>query len=72
VLEGERQLELASASSAKPLYIFPPTLPNSLERDKTEIGGEPVASKHQYIFHMKSMEPTNTDTPTSRRTFHVP
>jgi len=43
---------------AKPLYIFPATLPNSLERDKAEIGGEQVASKLQYIFHLKSMEAT--------------
>jgi oxalate decarboxylase len=41
-----------------PLYIFPGTVPGSLEQDKAEIGGEQVASKHQYIFHMKSMAPT--------------
>jgi oxalate decarboxylase len=41
-----------------PLYIFPGNLPNSLERDKAEIGGEQVASKYQFTFHMKSMEPT--------------
>jgi oxalate decarboxylase len=43
-----------------PLYIFPGNLPNSLEQDKAEIGGEQVASKHQYTFHMKSMEPTKS------------
>jgi oxalate decarboxylase len=41
-----------------PLYIFPGNLPNSLEHDKAEIGGEKVASKYQYTFRMRSMEPT--------------
>jgi oxalate decarboxylase len=41
-----------------PLYIFPGTAPGSLEQDKAEIGGEEVASKYQYTFHMKSMAPT--------------
>ena len=41
-----------------PLYIFPGNLPNSLEQDKAEIGGAQVASKYQYTFHMRSMEPT--------------
>jgi len=43
-----------------PLYIFPGNLPNSLEQDKAEIGGEQVASKYQYTFHLKSMEPTRS------------
>jgi oxalate decarboxylase len=43
-----------------PLYIFPGTLPGSLEQDKAEIGGEAVASRYQYTFKMKSMEPTKT------------
>ena len=43
-----------------PLYIFPGNLPNSLEQDKAEIGGEQVASKYQYTFHMRSMEPTKS------------
>jgi oxalate decarboxylase len=43
-----------------PLYIFPGSLPNSLEQDKAEIGGEQVASKIQYTFHLKSMEPTRS------------
>jgi oxalate decarboxylase len=43
-----------------PLYIFPGSLPNSLEQDKAEIGGQKVASKYQYTFHMKSMEPTKS------------
>ena len=41
-----------------PLYIFPGNLPNSLEQDKAEIGGDRVASKYQYIFRLRSMEPT--------------
>jgi oxalate decarboxylase len=43
-----------------PLYIFPGNLPKSLEQDKAEIGGEAVASKDQYTFHLKSMEPTKS------------
>jgi oxalate decarboxylase len=43
-----------------PLYIFPGNLPNSLEQDKAEIGGEAVASKSQYTFHLKSMQPTKS------------
>jgi oxalate decarboxylase len=43
-----------------PLYIFPGKLPNSLEQDKAEIGGEQVAAKQHYTFHMKSMEPTKS------------
>jgi len=41
-----------------PLYIFPGNLPNSLAQDKAEIGGEQVASKHQYTFRLTAMEPT--------------
>jgi len=41
-----------------PLYIFPGTVPGSLEQDKAEIGGAQVASKYHYTFHMKSMTPT--------------
>jgi len=47
-----------SKTPGAPLYIFPGNLPNSLERDKAEIGGEKVASKYQYTFRMRSMEPT--------------
>ena len=43
-----------------PLYIFPGNLPNSLEQDKAEIGGEQVASKYQYTFRLRSMEPTTS------------
>jgi oxalate decarboxylase len=41
-----------------PLYIFPGTVPGSLEQDKAEIGGQQVASKYQYTFRMKAMAPT--------------
>jgi len=41
-----------------PLYIFPGSLPNSLEEDKADIGGEQVASKIQYTFRMNAMAPT--------------
>jgi oxalate decarboxylase len=40
-----------------PLYIFPGSLPHSLEQDKEEIGGAQVASKYQYTFHLRGMEP---------------
>ena len=43
-----------------PLYIFPGTEPGSLEQDKAEIGGAAVASRYQYTFKMKAMEPTKT------------
>jgi oxalate decarboxylase len=43
-----------------PLYVFPGKLPNSLEQDKAEIGGEQVASKGQFTFRMRSMKPTAT------------
>ena len=43
---------------AAPLYIFPGKVPPSLEQDKAEIGGETVASRYQYTFKLKAMEPT--------------
>ena len=43
-----------------PLYIFPGALPPSLAADKADIGGAQVASRYQYTFHMKSMEPTKS------------
>jgi oxalate decarboxylase len=43
-----------------PLYIFPGTEPSSLAQDKAEIGGEKVASRYQYTFRLKTMEPTKT------------
>ena len=49
-----------SKTPGAPLYIFPGNLPNSLEQDKAEIGGEQVAPKQQYTFHLRSMKPTST------------
>jgi oxalate decarboxylase len=49
-----------SHTPGAPLYIFPGSLPKSLAQDKAEIGGENVASKYQYTFHLKSMEPTKS------------
>jgi oxalate decarboxylase len=43
-----------------PLYIFPGKVPGSLEQDRAEIGGEAVASRHQYTFKMKAMAPTKS------------
>ena len=40
------------------LYLPPGNLPNSLQQDQSEIGGASVASKYQFTFHLKSMEPT--------------
>jgi oxalate decarboxylase len=53
----QKTLDLLPSES---LYIFPGHLPNSLEQDKAEIGGEQVASRYDYIFHLKSMEPTKS------------
>src|ERR1700723_1377275 len=43
-----------------PLYIFPGKEPGSLAQDKAEIGGEQVASRRQYTFRLKAMEPTKS------------
>jgi oxalate decarboxylase len=40
------------------LYIFPGTVPGSLEDDRKAVGGPAVASKLDYTFKMKSMKPT--------------
>jgi oxalate decarboxylase len=53
----QKTLDLLPSES---LYIFPGHLPNSLEQDKAEIGGEQVASKYDYVFHLRSMEPTKS------------
>ncbi len=51
-------IETISDFPEAPMYIFPGSVPGSLEQDKKEIGGEAVLSKLQYTFHLKSMEPT--------------
>jgi oxalate decarboxylase len=43
------------------LYIFPGSIPGSLEDDRKAVGGPAVASKLDYTFKMKSMKP-NVDT----------
>ena len=43
------------------LYIFPSDLPGTLAADRAEVGGPSVASKQQYTFKMRSMEPTRAD-----------
>jgi oxalate decarboxylase len=45
---------------AAPLYIFPGKEPGSLEQDKAEIGGAAVASRFQYTFRLKTMDPTRS------------
>jgi oxalate decarboxylase len=42
------------------LYIFPGTIPGSVEDDRKAVGGAPVASKIDYTFRMKAMNPTAT------------
>jgi oxalate decarboxylase len=39
------------------LYIFPGTVPGSLEADRQAVGGDRVASKTAYIFRTKQMKP---------------
>jgi oxalate decarboxylase len=40
------------------LYIFPGTVPGPLEDDRKAVGGPAVASKIDYTFRMKAMNPT--------------
>jgi oxalate decarboxylase len=40
------------------LYIFPGKVPGSLEDDRKAVGGAAVASKIDYTFRMKAMNPT--------------
>jgi oxalate decarboxylase len=42
-------------------YIFPGTVPGSLEDDRHAVGGKAVESKVSYSFHMRSMKPTFED-----------
>ena len=42
------------------LYIFPGTVPGSLDDDRKAVGGSAVASKIDYTFRMKAMNPTAT------------
>jgi len=40
------------------LYIFPGTVPGSLEDDRKAVGGAAVASKLNYTFHLRAMKPS--------------
>jgi oxalate decarboxylase len=40
------------------LYIFPGTVPGPLEDDRKAVGGPAVASKRDFTFRMKAMNPT--------------
>jgi oxalate decarboxylase len=44
------------------LYIFPAELPNTLEQDRSAVGGQNVQSPIQYTFKMQSMAPTKRTT----------
>jgi oxalate decarboxylase len=61
----EKNLKLpASAVQKLPTdeeYIFPGTIPGSLEEDKRAVGGIAVESKVSYSFHMRAMKPTFED-----------
>ena len=50
----EAQLSVLPESG---LYIFPGTVPGSLEDDRKAVGGAAVAAKLDYTFKMKSMKP---------------
>lgn len=43
---------------AEGLYIFPGTVPGSVEEDKKAVGGKSVESKVDYTFRMTAMKPT--------------
>lgn len=48
-------------------YIFPGTIPGSLEDDKRAVGGKAVESKVSYSFRMRSMKPNFEDAAGSAR-----
>ncbi|WP_446743809.1 cupin domain-containing protein [Silvibacterium acidisoli] len=48
-------------------YIFPGTIPGSLEDDKRAVGGKAVESKVSYSFRMRSMKPDFEDAGGSAR-----
>lgn len=61
-----QNLRLPATSVAKlpddELYIFPGTIPGSLEDDKAGVGGKAVESKVSYTFRMASMNPAKENT----------
>jgi len=50
------------------LYIFPGTVPGSIEDDRKAVGGAAVASTVNYTFRMKAVKPT---TETAGGTIHI-
>lgn len=56
-----QNLRLPASSVAKlpekELYIFPGTIPGSLEADKAAVGGKAVESKVNYTYRMAAMQP---------------
>lgn len=60
-----KNLRLSEAALAKlpddELYIFPGTLPGSVEDDRRAVGGKAVESKIDYTFRMEAMKPTAED-----------
>jgi oxalate decarboxylase len=40
------------------LYIFPGTVPGSLEADRAAVGGQAVTTKIPYTYHLKDVKPT--------------
>jgi oxalate decarboxylase len=61
----EKNMNLPASAIAKlpteEEYIFPGTVPGSLEDDKRAVGGKAVESKVSYSFRMRSMKPTFED-----------
>lgn len=61
----ERNMNLPAAAVKKlpgdEEYIFPGTVPGSLENDKQAVGGKAVESKVSYKFRMRAMQPTFED-----------
>jgi oxalate decarboxylase len=61
----EQNLRLPASSVAKlpedELYIFPGTIPGSLEADKAAVGGKAVESKIDYTYRMAAMKPNKED-----------
>ena len=57
-----RDLHLSLETEAKmpkgELYIFPGTVPGSLEQDRAEVGGQAVVTKIPYTYHLKDIDPT--------------
>jgi len=59
-----KDLHLSSDSVAKmpkeELYIFPGTVPGLLEQDRAAVGGQAVATKIPYTYHLSDIKPTHS------------